>query len=133
MTTRILIADDHPLIRQTLRTLLEKADGIEIIAEADNGRSALEMTQRLRPDVAVVDISMPRMTGLEATAHISRLVPPTRVIILSVHNNLLEVALNHGAAGYVLKQDSATDLVQAIEQVSRGERYISSRLAHVSA
>lgn len=128
MTIRILIADDHALVRQTLRKLLERAEGLEIVAEAENGHRALALARELRPDVALIDISMPRMTGLEATAHISRLPQRTRVIVLSVHNNLLQAALDNGAAGYVLKQDSTSDLVEAIKHVNQGERYVSPRL-----
>ena len=132
MTIRILIADDHKLVRKTLRTLLERAEGLEIVAEAENGRRALALAQELQPDIVLLDISMPRMTGLEATAHISQLTR-TRVIVLSVHQNLLRAALDNGASGYVLKQDSSTDLVDAIEQVNRGEQYVSPRLARPAA
>jgi len=128
MTIRILIADDHALVRQTLCMLLERAEGLEVVAEAENGQRALELARELRPDVALIDISMPRMTGLEATAHISQLPQNTRVIVLSVHNNLLQTALDNGASGYVLKQDSTSDLVEAIEQVYQGERFVSPRL-----
>lgn len=132
MTIRILIADDHKLVRKTLRMLLERAEGLEIVAEAENGRRALALAEELRPDIVLLDISMPRMTGLEATAHISQLTR-TRVIVLSVHQNLLRAALENGASGYVLKQDSSTDLVDAIEQVNRGEQYVSPRLTRPTA
>lgn len=128
MTIRILIADDHTLVRQTLRALLERAEGLDIIAEAENGRQALALAKELHPDIVLLDISMPRMTGLEATAHISQLTPGARVIVLSVHNNLLDAAFENGAAGYVLKQDASSDLVEAVESVYEGNRYVSPGL-----
>jgi len=122
-----LLVDDHTLIRQGVRVLLEAEDDIVVVGEAQNGRQAVEMVCRLRPDVVVMDIAMPLLNGLEATRQILDLVPTTRVLVLSAHSDreYVERVTDLGAAGYVLKQSSLEDLATAIRAARAGETYIS--------
>lgn len=115
----IIVADDHVVIRKGLRTLLEERRGWKVVAEAANGREAVEKAARLRPDVVVMDLSMPELNGLDATRLIRKAVPNTRVLILTMHNieELVEKTLQAGARGYVLKSDTERDLITALEAV----------------
>jgi DNA-binding NarL/FixJ family response regulator len=115
----ILIADDHVVIRKGLRTLLEERRGWKVVAEAANGREAVEKASRLKPDLVVMDLSMPELNGLDATPLILKAVPHTRILILTMHNTeeLVEKTLQAGARGYVLKSDAESDLVTALEAV----------------
>ena len=125
---RVLIADDHGMVRSGLRMLIDRQPDMEVVAEADDGVSALESTQSHRPDVAVLDVSMPRMTGLQAAREIRSHVPETRVLLLSMHDDeryFLE-GLASGASGYVLKRAADTDLIGAVRTVSRGSMFLSS-------
>ncbi len=124
---RVLIADDHGIVRSGLRMLLDRQRDIEVVAEADDGVAALEGTQAERPDVAVLDVSMPRMTGLQAAREIRSHVPDTRVLLLSMHDDaryFLE-GLEAGAAGYVLKRAADTDLIGAVRTVAAGRTFLS--------
>jgi DNA-binding NarL/FixJ family response regulator len=127
MPTRVLLADDHALVRAGFRSLLESIAGVHVVADTDNGLDALRLTERHRPDIAILDISMPGMNGLEATARISVDFPTVRVIILSMHANEEYVlrALQAGAAGYLLKDAHPVELEMAVEAVSRGDTYLS--------
>ncbi len=123
----IVIADDHGIVRSGLRMLIERQRDMEVVAEADDGVTALETTQALRPDVAVLDVSMPRMTGLQAAREIRAHVPDTRVLLLSMHDDeryFLE-GLEAGAAGYVLKRAADTDLIDAVRTVACGRSFLS--------
>ena len=123
----IVIADDHGIVRSGLRMLIERQGDMEVVAEADDGVTALETTQALRPDVAVLDVSMPRMTGLQAAREIRAHVPDTRVLLLSMHDDeryFLE-GLEAGAAGYVLKRAADTDLIDAVRTVACGRSFLS--------
>jgi two-component system response regulator NreC len=126
MAIRVVLADDHILVRQGLRSLLER-EGFQIIAEASNGQEALRFAQTLKPDIAVMDITMPILNGLEAARQMSLPSPKTKIILLTQHNEeqYVSEALEAGVKGYVLKSQVASDLVQAIRQVSRGEVYLS--------
>lgn len=119
---RVLLADDHTLVRQGLRALLEREPGIEVIAEAEDGPQALESVERCRPQVAVLDISMPRLNGLEAARRIAELAPETKVILLSMYQSpeYVREALRAGVRGYVLKENAAEELVEAIRRVAGG-------------
>lgn len=121
---RILIADDHELIRRGLRSLLRSHSDWEICGEASDGRDAVEQATKLAPDVVLLDISMPHYNGLDAARQIRSVVPGSRILVLSQHDsaNLLETVLEAGAQGYICKSDLARDLVQAIEQLDQGER-----------
>jgi DNA-binding NarL/FixJ family response regulator len=124
---RVLIADDHGIVRSGLRMLIERQNDMQVVAEADDGVAALESTQAERPDVAVLDVSMPRMTGLQAAREIRSHVPDTRVLLLSMHDDeryFLE-GLEAGAAGYVLKRAADTDLIGAVRTVAGGRTFLS--------
>lgn len=124
---RVLIADDHTLLRAGVRSILARHDEIEIVAETSDGADALRLVQEHQPDVVLMDIVMPAMNGLEATARVSAEFPKSRVLILSMHENEEYVlgALRAGAAGYLVKDASVTELVNAIVSVARGETYLS--------
>lgn len=130
MITTVL-ADDHPIVRQGLRTLLEAEDGCRIVGEADNGLKALELIVELDPQVAVLDIQLPDLDGLEVARRVQRQAPETRVVILSMHADEPYVldALRHGVAGYVLKADATTDLIMAVHAAVEGRRFLSAPLA----
>jgi DNA-binding NarL/FixJ family response regulator len=125
---RVLIADDHGIVRSGLRMLIDRQVDMEVVAEADDGVAALEASQDHRPDVAVLDVSMPRMTGLQAAHEIRAHVPGTRVVLLSMHDEeryFLD-GLAAGAAGYVLKHAADTDLIGAVRTVAGGRTFLSS-------
>lgn len=124
---RVLLADDHPLIRAGLRSLLDRMDGVEVVGEAASGEELLGMTASHRPDIVVSDISMPGLTGLEAAARLAADWPGTRVIILSMHADEAHVvqALRAGVAGYVVKDAALVELEVALAAVARGELYLS--------
>ncbi len=127
---RIVLADDHPIVRQGMRTLLESQLNYEVVGEADDGLAALEMVERLRPDVLIVDVMMPGLNGLEVTRRVRERLPQTRVVVLSMHSNepyVLE-ALRNGATAYVLKATSTTSLVDAVRAAATGQRYLSPPL-----
>ena len=129
--TTIVLADDHHIVRQGLRVLLEGQPDFQLVGEAGDGLEAVQLTERLKPDVLIIDLMMPSLNGLEATRQVSQRSPHTRVVILSMHANEAYVleALRNGAAGYVLKDSSAADLVQAVREVVTGRRYLSSPLS----
>ena len=131
MTTSILLADDHPIVRHGLRTLLEAEPDFHIAGETDDGLETVRLVEHLQPDVLVLDLMMPSLNGLEVTRQVCRRVPKTRVIILSMHANEAYVleALRHGAMGYVLKETSAAALVRAVREVVAGRRYLSAPLS----
>lgn len=127
MPTRILLAEDHALVRQGVRALLAAIDDFEVVGEAANGREALKLIRALAPEVALMDISMPELNGLDATARALREQPQLKVIIVSMHATEAYVleALRAGAAGYLLKDGDAQELERAIRAVARGERYLT--------
>jgi DNA-binding NarL/FixJ family response regulator len=124
---RVLLADDHTLVRAGFRTLLQGLESVSIVAEAEDGREAVALTKSEHPDVVLMDIAMPRLNGIEATARIMETDPHIRVIILSMHPNEEYVlrALRVGAAGYILKDANLTELEMAIRSVAQGETYLS--------
>jgi len=124
---RILIADDHGIVRSGLRTLLESHEGLEVIAEADNGADARDLAISEQPDLAILDVKMPGLTGLQATREIREKAPDVAVLILSMHDEdrYLFEALKAGASGYVLKRAADSDLLNAIEAVQRGEPFLT--------
>jgi DNA-binding NarL/FixJ family response regulator len=130
-TIRVLLADDHILVRQGIRQFLEQAPGIEVVAEADNGAAAVRLTETTKPDVAVLDINMPQVTGVEATRRIKQHFPRTRVLILTAYDDdpYIRALLQAGADGYVLKTAKAEALVQAVRDVSRGLTALSPSVA----
>lgn len=131
MNVRVLLADDHPIIRFGLRSLLQAESGFDVVGEANNGQAAIQMIERSKPDVAIIDLMMPDMNGLEVLRQSRRLAAKTRVIVLSMHAEHAYVleALRNGAMGYVLKDASSTDLIQAIHEVVAGQRYLSATIS----
>lgn len=131
---RILLAEDHTVVRQGLRRLLEAHEGWQICGEAGNGRDAVAKAKRLKPDVAIVDLKMPRLAGVEATRQIVKHTPQTQVLILSMYGSrqLVRDALSAGARGYLLKTDAEQDLVAAVEVLSRGKPFLPSLTTTVS-
>ena len=127
MTLRVLLADDHELFRAGFRALLEKLRPVHVIAEAGDGREALRLIEECQPDLVLMDISMPELNGLEATARIVKKFPNVRVILISMYANEEYVgrAARVGAAGYVLKGASPAELGAAIDAVARGDKYFT--------
>ncbi|MGI8461663.1 MAG: response regulator [Solirubrobacterales bacterium] len=124
---KILIADDHGIVRSGMRVLLESQEDIEVIAEAADGVEARDMAIRERPDLAILDVKMPRLTGLQATREIREQAPDVAVLILSMHDDerYLFEALKAGASGYVLKRQADAELLDAIRAVERGEPFLT--------
>lgn len=128
---RVLLAEDHALVRSGIRALLEGLPGIQVVAEAGDGREALRLVAAHHPDVVLLDITLPGLNGLEVAARIARTHPRTRVLILSMHSDAEYVtqALRAGAAGYLIKDDSGPELEVALRAVARGDRYLSPAVA----
>jgi DNA-binding NarL/FixJ family response regulator len=131
VTIRVLIADDHAVVRQGLRTFLELQDEIEVVGEAADGIEALELVQRTEPDVALLDLVMPRLGGLEAIRRIREVAPATRVLVLTsfADDDTVLPALRAGAAGYLLKDVQPPELVGAIRTVHAGEALLAPAVA----
>ena len=129
----ILLADDHEVVRKGLRALLETQPGWKVIAEATDGREAVEKSQSMHPDVAIVDIGMPSLNGLEATRQIVKKAPRTRVLVLTMHdtNPLIQQVVKAGARGYVLKSDVASDLVSAVEALTHDQTFFTSKVSQI--
>jgi len=129
---RLLIADDHKLFRDGLRRILEMEEDLVVVGEASDGEEACRMAAALRPEVVLMDISMPTVNGVEATECIVRTVPDCRVIILSIHDDEAYVyrALSGGAKGYLLKEMDSEELIEAVRTVARGEAYIHPRVTN---
>jgi DNA-binding NarL/FixJ family response regulator len=121
MTIRILVVDDHPIVRQGLKTLLEGHSGWQVIGEASDGAEALEKAGELSPDVMVLDVTMPRMNGLEACRLLRRQYPDLEILFVTQHDSpqMMREALEAGARGYVVKSNAARDLLAAVEAVSQ--------------
>lgn len=128
---RLILADDHSLVRAGLRSLLEKTPGVQVVAEAGNGREAIELATKLQPDVVLMDIAMGDVSGLEAAARLRVATPRTKVVILSMHTGEAYVmqALAAGVAGYLLKDAAAVELELALRAVQSGETYLSPAIA----
>lgn len=123
---RVLIAEDHATVREGLKLLLNAESDIEVIGDVDDGRTAIDLAQKLSPDVVLMDISMPRMNGLKATAKLKECCPDTHVLTLTRHKDdgYLQQILRAGASGYVLKQSPPTELLHAIRAVANGGKYL---------
>ena len=131
MSIRVLLADDHKIVREGLRSLLEKEPGMKVIGEAENGRRALSLARELSPDVVVIDVAMPDLNGIEATRQLMTRSPGVRVVALSMHSDRRFVAemLRAGASGYLLKDCAFEELAQAIRTVAEDQTYLSPRIA----
>jgi DNA-binding NarL/FixJ family response regulator len=132
---RILLADDHTMVRAGLRALLERQPNLEVVGEAENGRQTVELCASLDPDVVVMDIGMPELNGIEATKQILHRRPATAVAILSMYSDESYVmrALQAGARAYLIKDSAAGDLIRAIEAISQGKSFFSPKVSHILA
>jgi two-component system response regulator NreC len=132
---RILLADDHNVMRAGLKVLLERHPGFKVVGEASDGHQAVESAMTMKPDVAVLDIAMPKMTGIEAAQRISAQLPQTAIVILSMHSDEGYVlrGLKSGARGYLLKDSVENDLVEAIKAVTEGKAFFSPEISRVLA
>lgn len=132
MSIKVLLADDHKIVREGFRKLLDQEVGIEVIGEADTGRRTVELAQELAPDVIVMDITMPDLNGIDATHQIRKKVPNARVLCLSMHSDkrFVLAVLRAGASGYLLKDCPFEELSRAIHAVARNEVYLSTQIAH---
>ena len=130
---RILLADDHEVVRAGLRALLEEQNGWEVVAEAVDGRDAVEKATKLKPDVVVIDIAMPSLNGLEAVRQIVKGVPNTKVLVLTMYDSdpLIQQVLQAGARGYLLKSDAGRDLVSAIEALRRNKTFFTPKVSQM--
>jgi len=133
MSTRVLLVDDHAIIREGLRSLLEKQPDMEVVADADDGRKAIELVRELAPDIVIMDVTMPGLNGIEATRLIAAELPDVKIVALSIHSQRRFVAdmLSAGAVGYILKECLFDELLQAIGVVLSGGRYLSPKIAEV--
>ena len=130
---RILLADDHTVVRQGLRRVLEERPEWQVVAEAGDGRDAVRLTEQHKPDVAVLDVAMPLLNGIEATRQITKRVPQTKVLVLSMYSDEAYVTqiLKAGATGYLLKDSADVDLLQAVQAVSQGKSFFSPAVARL--
>lgn len=128
----IILADDHAMMREGIKQLIDAVDGIRVIGETGDGLNLLQLVKRKRPDMVILDVSMPGLRGIEATREILSLYPDIKVLILSMHKReeFLSMALAAGAKGYLLKEDSGNELLQAIEEIRKGQTYLSKKLAN---
>lgn len=133
---RVLIAEDHLMVRAGIRALLEKSGDIHVLGEASNGQEAVEMTEKLKPDVLVMDIMMPRMNGIQAAENIRKLrnPPPTQILLLSMYadKGLIYQALQTGVKGYVLKSSVSDELLNAVRAVAGGNTYLSEQVSEIA-
>ncbi len=131
MSIRVLLADDHDIVREGLCALLESAAGIEVVAQASNGREAVSLARELRPDVAIMDVAMPDLNGVEATRKIREAIPSVRVVGLSIHSDkrFVRQMLLAGATGYLRKGCTFDELVRAVRTVMHGQTYLSPEIA----
>jgi DNA-binding NarL/FixJ family response regulator len=132
-TVRILLADDHTVVRQGLRKVLEERPDWKVVAEAGDGREAVRQAEQLKPDVAVLDVAMPLLNGVEATRQIVKHVPGVRVLVLSMHADEAYVTqiLQAGATGYLLKDSADVDLLKAVSEAAQGRSFFSPAIARV--
>jgi len=131
MFVKVALIDDHPIVRQGLRNLLQTEPSFQVVAEADDGITGLELVQRVRPDVLIVDLMMPGLNGLDLIKQVLKPLPRLRIVVLSMQSadSYVVEALNSGAAGYVLKETGPSEIIQAIKAVVAGDRYLSPKLA----
>lgn len=130
---RLLLADDHEVVRTGLRAVLEEQPGWEVVAEARDGREAVEKASKTKPDVVVIDIAMPSLNGLEAVRQIVRAVPQTKVLVLTIYDSdrLIQQVLRAGARGYLLKSDAGRDLVFALEALRRNKTFFTPKVSQM--
>lgn len=129
-TVKIFLADDHSIVREGLSLILRNEPGFEIVGESGDGKESLEMIEKLAPDIVVLDISMPTMSGIEVARYLRKYAPDVKIIILSRHDNeeYVNQLLEFGISGYILKDDAGEDLIRAMREVLKGNLYLSPRL-----
>ena len=130
---QLLVADDHEIVRQGLRSVLESQRDCKVVGEAVDGRQAVSMTKELNPDVVILDIGMPSLNGLEATRQILKMRPQTKVLILTMHesDSLIREVLDAGACGFILKTDAGRDLVSAVDSLRRNKPFFTPRVSQM--
>jgi DNA-binding NarL/FixJ family response regulator len=133
MLIRVVVADDHSVVRQGLKAWLERSGHVQVVGEASDGREAVSIVEQLQPDVVIMDIAMPVLNGIEATAQITRRSPGTKVIILSMHadESYILRALGAGAKGYLLKESTESDVLPAVRSVRDGKPYFTPSIARL--
>ncbi len=133
MTIKIILADDHKVLREGLKSLLDQQEDIQVIGEADDGQAVVRLTRKLEPDIVVLDIGMPNMNGIQATQHIVAEVPDTKVLALSMHSDHQFVVkmLQAGASGYMLKDCAYEELISAVRDINAGKFYLSKDVTGV--
>lgn len=133
MNITVFLADDHTIVRDGLRYLLEAEPDIEVVGDAANGREAVKLVTHLKPDIVIIDITMPELNGIEATYQICQLCPSTGVIILSMHANTMHIAraLEAGAQGYLIKESAGIEVVEAVRTVNAGHKYLSQAVSDI--
>src|SRR5512138_1288694 len=129
----VLIAEDHLMVREGIRALLEKAGDIHVMGEASNGQEAIEMTEALKPDVLIMDIMMPRMNGIQAAENLREMKLPTYILLLSMYSDegFVQQALQYGVKGYVLKSSVSDELLQAVRTVAGGKTFFSRPISEI--
>ena len=132
-SVRIMIADDHTIVRQGLARLLEEQPNVKVIGEATNGRHAVDKATLLKPDIVIMDIAMPRLNGIEAAKRIRKRLPETKIIILSMysHEHYIHELLESGVSGYLLKDSSGRDIIRAVHAAMKNETYLSPSISKV--
>ncbi len=133
MAIRVLLADDHRIVREGLRALLEKCDDIQVVGDADDGRAAVELAKDLEPDIIVMDVAMPNLNGMEAARQITSHNDEIKVIVLSMYSKgkIILQMFEAGVSGYLLKENAARELIKAIRVVARGEAFISQEVSGI--
>lgn len=132
-SVRILLADDHKVVRHGTRALLAKIPKWEIIGEVDNGRDAVSLTEKLKPDIVILDIGMPELNGLDATRQIKKISPQTEILIFTAHETeeLVHDVFDSGARSYIMKSDAADHLIEAVEALSEHKHFFTSRISEI--